>query len=778
MKIINIGILAHVDAGKTTLTESLLYVSGAIAQQGSVDKGTTRTDTMALERQRGITIQTAVTSFEWNDYKINIVDTPGHMDFLAEVYRSLAVLDGAILVISAKDGVQAQTRILFHALQEMNIPTIIFINKIDQNGIDLQRVYQDIREKLTDDMIVMQEISISPDISIKAISDAEKWDIVIAENDELLERYIAGDFLDPHELECEMRRRTRRCSLYPVYHGSAKGNIGTENLIKMITETFFTETENRPSELCGYVFKVEHTEQKKRLVYLRLYQGTLRLRDTLLLSKKKKVKITEMSIPANGEMIPADYACPGEIVVLTNDILELNSVLGNENLLPRKEQLDNPIPLLRTMVTPQKTEQNNPLIRKVRKGECNFMFAKNSKAYSVYLLFRFVCSLAVSMSTVLSIVYHLEVVQLDAFQLVLVGTVLETSCFLFEIPTGVVADLYSRRRSVLIGMFLYGLGFLMEGALPWFAPVLLAQVVWGCGDTFITGALEAWIASEEEDKPIDKVFLRGSQMGQIGGVLGVVLGTLLGNINLQMPVILGGSLCLLLGLVLVRIMPETNFSPAIEERQGLLKDFVCLFKLNLGFVKGAPVLLALLAITLCGGLASEGFDRLSTAHFLDDTVIPVIGPLNSVTWFGVISLIGSGLGILASQLLIARMEKKGTVSRTSVVMSTSAGYILCLVLFAVGRSFWFMLLVFLLAGLMRTIKEPVLAAWMNDHVDEKMRATVFSTSGQLDSFGQIIGGPIVGLVAQQVSIPWGLVCTAFLLLPALFLVPVAGKKRD
>lgn len=297
------------------------------------------------------------------------------------------------------------------------------------------------------------------------------------------------------------------------------------------------------------------------------------------------------------------------------------------------------------------------------------MFAKNSKAYSVYLLFRFVCSLAVSMSTVLSIVYHLEVVQLDAFQLVLVGTVQETSCFLFEMPTGVVADLYSRRRSVLIGMFLYGLGFLMEGALPWFAPVLLAQVVWGCGDTFITGALEAWIASEEEDKPIDKVFLRGSQMGQIGGVLGVVLGTLLGNINLQMPLILGGSLCLLLGLVMVRIMPETNFSPAIEERQGLLKDFVCLFKLNLGFVKGAPVLLALLAITLCGGLASEGFDRLSTAHFLDDTVIPVIGPLNSVTWFGVISLIGNGLGILASQLLIARMEKKGTVSRTDMLPS-------------------------------------------------------------------------------------------------------------
>lgn len=107
MKIINIGVLAHVDAGKTTLTESLLYTSGAIAESGSVDTGTTRTDTTFLERQRGITIQTAVTSFQWKDIKVNIIDTPGHMDFLAEVYRSLSVLDGAILLISARDGVQA-----------------------------------------------------------------------------------------------------------------------------------------------------------------------------------------------------------------------------------------------------------------------------------------------------------------------------------------------------------------------------------------------------------------------------------------------------------------------------------------------------------------------------------------------------------------------------------------------------------------------------------------------------------------------------------------------
>lgn len=399
------------------------------------------------------------------------------------------------------------------------------------------------------------------------------------------------------------------------------------------------------------------------------------------------------------------------------------------------------------------------------------------KAYSIYLLLRFWFSLLFSMATILSLVYHIEVVGLNALELVLVGTVLETSCFLLEIPTGVVVDLYSRRRSVLIGIFLYGVGFILEGTLPWFTTVLLAQIIWGCGDTFISGALEAWIASEERNRPMDKVFLRGGQIAQAGGVLGVVLGTLLGNMDLRLPIVTAGSLFLFLGLVLLRIMPETNFSPAQEERNGLLADMLGLFKVNLSFIKGAPVLLALLAITFCGGLASEGFDRLSTAHFLEDTIMPSLGLLNSVTWFGVMSLLSSGLGIFVSQVLIVYLGKRETAGRTGVVFFTSAGYILGLILFALGKSFWFMLVAFLITGLMRSLKEPVLVAWMNEQVEERMRATVFSTNGQLDSFGQIIGGPLVGLVAQQVSVPGGLICTALLLLPALFLVPVAGKVR-
>ena len=362
MKIINIGILAHVDAGKTTLTESLLYTSGAIPELGSVDKGTTRTDTMLLERQRGITIQTAVTSFYWKNYKINIVDTPGHMDFLAEVYRSLAVLDGAILVVSAKDGVQAQTRVLFHALQKMKIPTIIFVNKIDQEGIDLQSVYQNIREKLSGDVMVMQDVSLTPEVSLTDIEDIEKWDSVVAGNDELLEKYIAGEPLKIQDLQREKCRRIQNGSLFPIYHGSAKNNIGTEKLIEVIAETFVPETENSQSKLCGYVFKIEYTDQKKRLSYLRLYHGTLHLRDTILLSKKKKIKITEMFIPSNGEIVPADHACSGEIVILSDDTLKLNDILGNEKLLPRRAWIDNPMPLLRTTVEPQKSEQREALL--------------------------------------------------------------------------------------------------------------------------------------------------------------------------------------------------------------------------------------------------------------------------------------------------------------------------------------------------------------------------------------------------------------------------------
>lgn len=362
MKIINIGILAHVDAGKTTLTESLLYTSGAILELGSVDKGTTRTDTMFLERQRGITIQAAVTSFNWNDYKINIVDTPGHTDFITEVYRSLSVLDGAILVISAKDGVQAQTRILFHALQKMNIPTIIFINKIDQYGINLNNIYQNIKEKLSNDIIVMQNVTLTPEISIKNIIDLDDWDPVISRNDKLLKKYIAGEKLTIQELTYEEYRCVKKGSLFPIYHGSARNNIGTQQLIEAISNLFCSEMNENDSELCGRVFKIEYTDHKQRLVYLRLYSGTLHLRDTIMLPEKKKMKLTEIYIPSNGEMIQTKIVCSGDIFIIPNNTLRLNDIIGNEKILPCNVWNDKTVPILRTRIEPIKIEEREKLL--------------------------------------------------------------------------------------------------------------------------------------------------------------------------------------------------------------------------------------------------------------------------------------------------------------------------------------------------------------------------------------------------------------------------------
>ena len=362
MKIINIGILAHVDAGKTTLTESLLYTSGAIAELGSVDEGTTRTDTMNLERQRGITIQTAVTSFQWEDVKVNIIDTPGHMDFLAEVYRSLSVLDGAVLLVSAKDGIQAQTRILFHALQTMKIPTIFFINKIDQEGIDLPMVYREMKAKLSSEIIVKQKVGQHPHINVTDNDDMEQWDAVIMGNDELLEKYMSGKPFKMSELEQEENRRFQNGTLFPVYHGSAKNNLGIRQLIEVIASKFYSSTPEGQSELCGQVFKIEYSEKRRRFVYVRIYSGTLHLRDVIRISEKEKIKITEMCVPTNGEIVPADHACPGEIVILADDTLKLNDILGNEKLLPHKTRIDNPMPLLRTTVEPQKPEQREALL--------------------------------------------------------------------------------------------------------------------------------------------------------------------------------------------------------------------------------------------------------------------------------------------------------------------------------------------------------------------------------------------------------------------------------
>src|SRR4029077_18130169 len=188
MRTLNLGILAHVDAGKTTLTERLMSAAGVIGEIGSVDAGTTQTDSLALERQRGITIKSAVVSFAVGGVTVNLIDTPGHPDFIAEVERVLSVLDGAVLVISAVEGVQPQTRVLMRVLQRLRIPTLVFVNKIDRAGAGEDRVLRAIAERLGAAVVPMSAPDGlgTRDAFVRPLLDDPALHELLAENDEAL----------------------------------------------------------------------------------------------------------------------------------------------------------------------------------------------------------------------------------------------------------------------------------------------------------------------------------------------------------------------------------------------------------------------------------------------------------------------------------------------------------------------------------------------------------------------------------------------------------------
>ena len=230
MPSLNLGILAHVDAGKTTLTERLLYEAGALDEPGSVDAGTTRTDSMDLERQRGITIRSAVTSFDVGDRTINLIDTPGHPDFIAEVERALTVLDGAVLVVSAVEGVQSQTVVLWRALERLGVPTLMFVNKVDRAGADPDRVAAEITERLTTRAVSF----VDADALHGAATATERLEALAAYDDEILDLWSRGEVPDPNRLDVVVRRSVAHAELVPVLAGSARNGQGVEALTEAI----------------------------------------------------------------------------------------------------------------------------------------------------------------------------------------------------------------------------------------------------------------------------------------------------------------------------------------------------------------------------------------------------------------------------------------------------------------------------------------------------------------------------------------------------------------
>ena len=390
-------------------------------------------------------------------------------------------------------------------------------------------------------------------------------------------------------------------------------------------------------------------------------------------------------------------------------------------------------------------------------------------AYKTYLLFSAITAMCFSLVATVMIVYHIEIVHLNPLQLILVGTTLELACFIFEIPTGIVADVYSRKLSIVIGGVLTGVGFILEGSISSFIFVLVAQIVWGLGSTFISGSLEAWIAEEEKNKDLDEIYIKGAQAGQIGAFIGIVLSTVIANFSVRLPIIVSGVLFIILALFLWLYMPENNFKSSAPEDLNTFKKMVYTFKSGLKFVKSKSIIMILLAVTLFYGLSSEGYDRLSNAHFLQDTTLPKLGNLSSVTWFGIFGILGMILSFILMHFMAKNLKNEDNRKNGKLLLCINILYISSMLIFALTRNFSLMLIAYLATNTFRIINEPIFSAWLNGHIDDNSRATVLSINGQMNSLGQILGGPIIGIIATNISVSIGIVCTSLFVAPVLVL---------
>ncbi|MDM0681282.1 tetracycline efflux MFS transporter TetA(P) [Clostridium perfringens] len=402
-------------------------------------------------------------------------------------------------------------------------------------------------------------------------------------------------------------------------------------------------------------------------------------------------------------------------------------------------------------------------------------------AYKTYLLFSAIAAMCFSLVATVMVVYHIEIVHLNPLQLILVGTTLELACFIFEIPTGIVADVYSRKLSIVIGGVLTGVGFILEGSISSFVFVLVAQIVWGLGSTFISGSLEAWIAEEEKNKDLDEIYIKGAQAGQIGAFIGIVLSTVIANFSVRLPIIVSGVLFIILSLFLWLYMPENNFKPSAPGDLNTFKKMVYTFKSGLKIVKSKSIIMILLAVTLFYGLSSEGYDRLSNAHFLQDTTLPKLGNLSSVTWFGIFGILGMILSFIVMHFMAKNLKNEDNRKNGKLLLCINILYISSMLIFALTKNFSLMLIAYLATNTFRIINEPIFSAWLNGHIDDNSRATVLSINGQMNSLGQILGGPIIGIIATNISVSIGIACTSLLVTPVLVLYIVAmiiDKKVD
>jgi DHA3 family tetracycline resistance protein-like MFS transporter len=385
---------------------------------------------------------------------------------------------------------------------------------------------------------------------------------------------------------------------------------------------------------------------------------------------------------------------------------------------------------------------------------------------SVYLLMRGASSLFFAVIVAVNIVYQVVVAHLDPLGLLLVGSVLELTCLIFQVPTGLLADTYSRKLAVVAGTILIGAGFMVEGLFPNFWAILIAQVIWGAGASLADGAEDAWITDEVGTTLASGLFLRGSQVGQVAGLVGMVAGVALATVRLNLPIVLGGLLTLVLGAALYFMMREEKFVPAPRHQNGDLAGMVAKAGETLAVIRAKPVLLSILLITAIAGASSEGFDRLFQVHLLKDIGLPHLGPVNPLYWFVFLTfgsvLISFGVAELARRRLDLQNHQ---VAVRALFLSTTI-LSAAIIGFAFAPSFPAAVIAYWVAQNAARIWNPVQRAWLNQSLEPATRATLFSVDGQANALGQIASGPALGLLARM-SIPAALAVSGALLLPAL-----------
>jgi ribosomal protection tetracycline resistance protein len=298
----NIAIIAHADAGKTTITEQFLFLGGQTRQPGRVDQGTAQTDFLPVEQERGISVMSAHTSLQWKQTRINLIDTPGHVDFSSDVERIMRIPDGVILVISAVEGVQAHTETLWRALMERQIPVIFFINKIDRVGADCDAVLKAIRKDLIISPLALQEIAGEgdPEPSVTSLWNPENipeqlLEHVVATDETLLGRFLDGTILPFHELDQQLIRLIRTCKFYPLLYGSAKLGLGMEELLDAVIDYVPPPSGNAENPLSALIYGISHDKIMGRIAHVRIFDGRISSREVVTnVTRQTEEKATQV----------------------------------------------------------------------------------------------------------------------------------------------------------------------------------------------------------------------------------------------------------------------------------------------------------------------------------------------------------------------------------------------------------------------------------------------------------------------------------------------------